>query len=574
MSDVELSLGLNVSQVTGPAVMAVAHLEKIKSSAKKASKALDFSDQAKRSADELTRIRLDPKGFLAARESMKKLREEQQKLIKSQEGGMKSMFKWVTPYGLGRLGSNILGNLGSSAIEGVGHALVDGARAAVDIIKEGIAKAFEVGGKEEHLQGSFKYLFGGAGQAKAVLDEAERFSKSLPFGGQKTAGYLGELGKAGIKGQAAASSLALGADAGAMSPDGQGTDEALYALEKLKRHGEFSPRLAEGLNINLTDFYAAIGHKLNVSAADAQKQLGENGKVGFNTILNTLMEIHSRAIGAPTGSVALEQSKELMQRWEKIKELPEEYLRSIASSPGWTRLSDTLGSVLDQLDPQKHPEIVSNLVDAFGSLAKQAERALTPENVKKFSDAMANLPATLQSIAGTLNTVLRFSEAIAAVWTASKMLAALDLIVKILPVAGTVAGTATSAITTGVAATAAVTAGVYAAPLASNFNNPQEQAQQDTIKARGDADVASGQTVAHKHWWGTTYDYNQGGGGRPGSPSSPSMAPQINITVPQINVAVNPAKDDVNHTGQQVGVEVHRAATQAFERAAQEAGAS
>src|ERR1700761_3667098 len=103
--DFKFSLEL-IDKISGPADKAAEHLAKIKANAAEAGKTLDYGDKAKRSAEELARLKLDPKGFIVAHTAAKRLREEQAKLIKQSE--KKGLFDWASPHGLGRIGSNIL----------------------------------------------------------------------------------------------------------------------------------------------------------------------------------------------------------------------------------------------------------------------------------------------------------------------------------------------------------------------------------------------------------------------------------------------------------------------------------
>lgn len=585
MSDLQFNLQL-VEEITGPSKLAQDALKKLQAQATAAGESLDFSKQAKASINALASLKLDPKGFLAAHEATKKLADEQRKLIRSHEGFFGGLKSAVTSPFANTTSAVALGELAGEGIIKAGEFLVESAIKVAEIIKEGITLAFESGGKQERLQTSFKYLFAGAEGAKEALEQAERLSAKLPFGGLRTAGYIGDLGRAGIKGQSASNSLALAADAGALSPSGQGADEALAALERLKRHGEFSPRLAEGLNVNLTDFYAALGKKLNVSAAAAQKKLSTPGAVGFNTIQNTLLDVHQKAIGgAATGTVAIEQSKELLARWEKIKELPEEYLRSVANSSGWHRLSETLGRVLEQLDPTKHPEIVNSLLGAFNQLADQAQKMLTPENIDRFAKAVADLPASIMKVADALNTALKVAEATATIIAGIKL-------VNLASGGGAAAAGAAGNTAAGVAGGGLAGLGtnlgrgvalgknllartpeiaLAALPFAANFNNPHEQAQQDAIKAKGDEDIAAGRTVEHKHWWGSTFDYNQ----KPGEQAGVSQQQRGTITLaPVIHVTVQAAPGDTAEDhGRAVAEAAGKHLSNELERAAQQSGA-
>lgn len=558
-----------VEEISGPARTAQAHLEKLRASAQAAGKALDFSEQAKRSIEELARIKLDPRGFLAAHEASKKLAEEQKKLIRQHEGfggGLKSAL-------LGNFGQTFsavaLGEIAGEGLIRLGEGLIELGHKFVEIVVEGVGEAFKAAGQQEHLQNSFRYIFGSAEAAKEALEEADHLSKNLAFGPAKTAGYLGMLGQAGIKGQSATNALALASDIGAMNPNGQGTEEALSALARLKRHGEFSGRLAEALQVNLPDLYAALGKHLHLTTKEAEKKLSQPGAIGFNTILNTMMQLHSDRIGGNTGSAAVDQSQELMARWNKIKELPEEYLRNIANAPGWKRFSETLGRVLDQLSPEKHPEIINGLMEAFNRLADKAASFLTPENIKKFTDALADLPDSLAKVGEGLNTALKIAEALAAVFAGVKLASGLTTAASAAPTVGTAAGVG-ARVASGAASGLGVTAGTLGIAVAAPFMSSDNAATTDALDKQSEDLVKAGRRIEHKHLFGLLTTYEDA----PGNPGTPSAPRNTQINVPQITVNVHTDKDDTAHTTREVGEQVHRAASQALERAAQEAGAN
>lgn len=312
--------------------------------------------------------------------------------------------------------ASFYGALMADGVMKAGEMLIEGAHKFVDVITEGIAHAFEAAGHEEKLGRQFKLSLGGK-DGKESLEDADRFSKLTKFTPEQLAPMLLRLRRAGFDQKSARQTIATGSDIEAAG--GLSTQEYAEFAEHLKLKGGVTTKQLVGAGINAPQFYKDLGKKLHVSAATAEKQAGEGGKIDTQLMLNMITAAVNKKQGGAAGTGGMAESTGFEARLAKLSALSDQYLKRLSDSPGFHHASEMLGHLLDNLDPEsptgqrimsslngmfeKIVGYLGNPEDAADSLADKIEDAVgfageLVDDFRSWADALLPSLETLEDM--------------------------------------------------------------------------------------------------------------------------------------------------------------------------------
>jgi hypothetical protein len=487
-------------------------------------------------------------------------REKERLEDKSTMGGLKEGM------GMGKIMSGAFwGSMLAEGVIGIADSFIEGAKKSVEIVTEGIKKAFEEASQQETLRIGEKLSLGKS--SGEYREDVGRFSKLTGFDDDKIRGMLLPMRRAGMDQQAVRTAFAAAGDVAA--GEGRGMDEGrvkelLDAFTHIKLKGGIQERLLPGLGVDVKSFYADLGKSLKVNAATA-KERAEGGKVDPQLLLNTIYKGIEKKQGSQLGTGNILTSNSFAARLAKVKNLPNEYAKGMFESPNFQRTSDALGRLLEQLDPDgptgkrimasfesmfdRITGFIGDPVTAADSLAQHIETAVD------FTKDMIDLAAELaDAFLPTLDTVE-------------------DMVIALRQMK------------------AALTTDVSDDIAAEAFKNKVDQRRIDR-RVEGDIRQSTPEIYASKLKTSMLEgDVNQAisgegplvlnplgfGGALLGAGSATASAQNdirraggsskaTNITVPKIEVNIHGPVDD--STAAKVGAEVHRATTTAMENAA------
>lgn len=539
-----------VDSISGTAKRANDSLSRLERGAKKAQEALGFGKEISRADAALKKLSADPKGFIALTKATRELSEQRKKLLSgaglSSEGFFKKFGEEMSNhFSFGKL-------FGAAALA---DALVEGAHKALDVLSDGIKDLFKAGAASEKMSLAARLSLGKAGGAE-LEEDVERFSGKTQFNPGQTLQMMLGLRRAGFSQQAARTAFATAADIGA---GGGNADEALEAFKHIRTKGGIGERQLIGLLGNaggtVPDFYKSLAKTLGVSPGEAKKR-AEGGVVDPQLLMNMITQAVNKRQGGIAGTGAFEASKGMEAIWNKLIAMPEEYMKKISKSQGWKQLETRLGGLLEQLNPNsdRGKKIIAALMSGFDKIVAAADRFLQPEKVDAFFDSLSAIPSILDKI-------VTASEVLATIWAGSKLVNAAGNIANNLQGAATTAGSVTGAMggvggvlkalpLVGLAVAGAeatnqwaqnrdVGGGVKFGDFTSGYGALDPMKMHAALLKAGNAGIAQGRVTLH--------------------------AP-VNITVQSAE------GEDPTHTAQRVGEHVRRHATNALERAANEAG--
>jgi hypothetical protein len=386
-----------------------------------------ISAPAKKAADSLSRIAKETERAQAKLDELKANPDAYKKLLSAQrqlnaernklKGGF---FNWAGPHGIGRIFSASVGQLLADGAEKIGSSLIDAAKSTVETLINGVKFAFDVGSKAEQSHLGYRLSLGEKPGAESLSD-VQRFSKLTSFGTSATERMFLPLRRAGFDQQegrnAYAASLDIAAGQGRGADQGA-VEDALESLRKIKLKGGVTDKLLIGMGVSVNDFFDNLSKQLGLSKDEAKKR-AEAGKIDPQLLLNTIYSGIEKRQGGILGTGGVAAGKTMEARLQKLRDLPEEYLRKIADTPAWKRLSDKVGSVLEGLSPDspRGKAIIDKLMGAFGSLTDAAEEWLTPENMDLFAakirssvDTAKELFVIFKDIGGVVLDVVRYIE--------------------------------------------------------------------------------------------------------------------------------------------------------------------
>jgi hypothetical protein len=564
MEKLGVELTLN-DKISAAANKAAAALKRVEDQTKKAQKALGLGGQIDKVQQQLNALRVDPKGFQNLLRAQKSLREERDKLKKATEGfgaGLrKGMFAWATPYGGGRVWSNVAGELLARSIVGAGNALVSAAEKASEVLTSGFRAAM----RKETTTLGFTLSLGKAG-GTAALTDIGRFAGKTPFDEGEISPLLLQMRRAGVSQQSARTAFAIAGDLAAGQGRGTSIDtvsEILDTLTHIQLKGGINEKRLVGMGINAPDFYKTLAKRMGVSVETA-KQRAENGGGRYSqAIINAIGAMVEKQQGGVLGMGTIKASRTMEAQLHKLSQLPDNYLKAIASSPAWDKLTQRMASVLEQLDPnsERGQRIQASLINAFGKLADLVDKTFTPENIDAAISALEKLPDTLKEAAhwakilGEAWLVFKGVNAVATITDTTST--TLGLAMKALKLAGVGVGAGVGATVVGVGGVMAIAA----------QQERQTQALMDSFNAQHPVD-----TTAAKYF-GTEYAREHHAVMRRGSMQVGDFgkAPQVNVNV-HMPVTVHEKTDNPTHTAQKIAVETKKQMVAALGQASQEMG--
>lgn len=409
---------------------------------------------------------------------------------------------------------------------GVGGALVAAAVKATTIFAHGFKEAVKAGAEYEQLKLSYKLSLGEKGGKEALADIG-RFSKQTGLDDDEIAKLMRPLFNAGLRGQAARSAFAAAGDLSAAS--GRPIEEFTDLLAKIQLKGGLSEKMLVGLGLDAKGFKAELAKNLGTSKETAMER-ASSGKVDPQHILNALYTQIEKRQGGQLGTGTEAFAATMGAKLHLLGQLPGNYLKMVADSEAWPKMTERMAAILDGLDPDgpKGKRIIGSLTAAFESVVGLAERALTPENIEKFASTLTWAVETLGKVPEIFGAIY-------------------DKVMQLKPIL---------------------------AELGVDLDKTYVTNTVESADARRKADEYEARVSAGRSGAGAGYGYGSVLADTP-SPQRPASAggkgPQI-FNVPRVEVNVHPAKDDVAHTTTQVGRAVGSTVAKATARAAQEGG--
>lgn len=373
-----------------------------------------FADEVKRAHEELKKLNSDPKGYKAMLQARKDLAKRKSGLAKEDAGfgaGLgHGLFSWATPYGGGRVGSELVGHLAAEGIIKGAEILIEGAHKVVEIIADGFKRALEKGGERQALNLGEKLSLGGESNAKEFRDDVKRFAGITGFARSQIEEMLIPLRRSGMSQQEARSSFAASVDVAAGK--GRGGDPAevekyVKAFESLRLRGNIEIEQLAGLGIDVHKYYKAVAKATGTDEKTARIHMTE-GKVNRTVLLNELYKGIEREQGGKLGTGGIAYSQTMQARLNKLQTLPDQFFAAMAESPRWNELSDRIGGLLSELDPDSEhgKKILDSMFNAFGELADLSKRVFTPENIEGFVQGLTKVVDLAASFAKLMGPVI------------------------------------------------------------------------------------------------------------------------------------------------------------------------
>lgn len=356
-----------------------------RNSSGKAAKALEAQARAAAKAEAATR-RLGLVQIAAAKE------DERRK--KSGGGnsffggfGQKLGFRSVADYAKGAF----VGELAASALVGVAGAFVSGAEKAVSLLAGGVKQAFGTAASEATQRISERNILGVEG-GRSFRQDVDGFAGKTAFDDGEIRKMMMPARMAGISQPASKQMFATATDLGGNDAGAVGglMDEfkAIYTQRGVTKK-QLKGILGD-VGETIPDFYEQLGKKLKVSAKEAEKKAGSNA-VDPQLIMNMITEAQNKRQGGEAGTGGKRHADSLEGQYKKLTELPDEFFKKFADSPGYQKAVDAAHSLLENLSPDSEngQKIFAALEGRFQSLTGWMKTAFTPENIDKFAASLA-----------------------------------------------------------------------------------------------------------------------------------------------------------------------------------------
>lgn len=291
-------------------------------------------------------------------------------------------------------------------LEAMGMMLVfEGIERAADKVAELGREIVTAAGKAERTDRSFKLLLGEEGGA-ALLEWVEKIAKYTEFTDDRLKSQLATLSRVGMRGMEAKRALAGALDIAALP--GGNLEEAVGALERLKRTGHVDNRTLGGMGFGEKDFFAQLSKRTGLPGSVLKANM-EKGKFDSMQALESLYDLIHQRTGKALGSVGVDMSKTLQGRMTHLADLPDQFFQGLAKSPAFQKFSDTIGKVLEKLDPDSPAgkRIFQGLDTAFTKFVDVMQKV----DLERFSNTMVRLFEKLPPlIEQTTNALLELSK--------------------------------------------------------------------------------------------------------------------------------------------------------------------
>jgi hypothetical protein len=274
-------------------------------------------------------------------------------------------------------------------------------------------KVFELGGeilnaaaKAERAELSFKLLLGDE-EGGELLEYVEGIAKYTEFTDDELKGVVQGLLKAGFAAKEIPRALAGGLDIAAFSGNAQeGLNEALGALERIKRTGRVDNRVLAGLGFGEKDFLKELSKRTGVGTETLKKQL-EKGKVDVNKSLESLYSMIHKRTGKDLGGAAFDMSQTLGARLRHLMDIPDQMFQGLASTDSYHLLSDAFGRLLEDLSPEG--PIGKRLASALGRVFTGVAEFVADVDWNTAFDALVDSLQQAYDIASSLASVMKDS---------------------------------------------------------------------------------------------------------------------------------------------------------------------
>lgn len=226
-----------------------------------------------------------------------------------------------------------------------------GALAAYEVVEKLVDGVKELGGEilkaashEERIGKSFELNLGVKGGQEAI-EYAEKYAKNSEFIDDQTKDFASSLIQAGVGLEDLDKFMAAAGDVAARSKNPvEGMADAIEALSSAQLSGNLDGRSLRRLHIGIPQLQGLAEFK---NATDAQmKALLSDGAITKDQLF--------RAIAGPDnvlGDAAVEMSKTMGAKLEKLRNLPDQYYEKFAKSQGFESLKGKVGEILTALDP-------------------------------------------------------------------------------------------------------------------------------------------------------------------------------------------------------------------------------
>jgi hypothetical protein len=256
-----------------------------------------------------------------------------------------------------------------------------------DKIKELGVDLVTTAAKTERIGLAFQNSLGKE-KGKDTLEYFDAIASKTEFSHEQIRGMGLELSKSGFKGEGLKNAIAAVADLGSMSvnPE-QGAMEAVSALQRIMTSGRIEGRALVPFGIQKGEFMKELSAETGLGLQGVEKQL-EAGKIPIETTLNSLYESITHKTGKDLGGAGTAMADSVSARLTHLKEMPELAMERFADTNAFTKLSTSLGHVLDELDPTKEPgaHIFKGIEQFFETLPGMID--LTTKALKGMGAAM------------------------------------------------------------------------------------------------------------------------------------------------------------------------------------------
>jgi hypothetical protein len=413
--------------------------------------------------------------------------------------------------------------------------MIESARKVAEIVIDGFKRAVEESGKEETRRLAYRLTLGKEGGG-AALSDVERFSKQTQFTPAQAKMMTLPLLRAGFSQKAARQEFATAADV--QAGGGMSAEEFLGFAQHVKLKGGVTTKQLVGAGINAPEFFKSLAKKLKIGEKEAETRAKEGVKIDPQLILNEITEAVNKRQGGAAGTGAAAASKTLEARLAKLRDLPNQYLEKLVDSPAFGVLSEKIGSIIQRLDPEspQGQRIIAALDRVFTKIVGWFDELATEEGI----DSLVN---GFESVITVVSAVLSFvKDTVAEI---NKLIDGVKVLADI-----SVAVTGSSAAVNAIRKANEDLAREKENRAASKRGNEQLERANSPF---ADAESSAGP-------WADNAPLKKAKGGK-----------VIQLNAP-ISISVHPAKDDVAHTGQKAGQEIHRHVSNALERAVNEGG--
>lgn len=245
-----------------------------------------------------------------------------------------------------------------------------GATVAFEVLEKIADKLIEIGeeavktaARTERIDLSFKNMIG-TENAENFLGWLEKIGDHTEFTRMQLKGWSAELLKAGVKPEDADKFIAAGLDIAAKSANpGEAMSSAIAAFERASLTGRVSSRQLMSLGVGVDDLKALP--QFHGMSDDAIRKSLQKGTIGLNEFLTVIAGADGKL-----GDLGIKASTTMEAQLTHLKALPERFMEGLAKTDAFDRLKDTLGKVLEALDPESprgkriaaHLETIANLL--------------------------------------------------------------------------------------------------------------------------------------------------------------------------------------------------------------------